>query len=135
MPRKTLFFVFIVGGVLAIAGATGTIDTLIGSLLNRFGHKSQLLIFMVVFTFALASGVIGTAGEYITFVLILVGLCKAMKLDAMTAVGMTVTGYGIGCGVSAFNPFTVMAYFHPIRSLNNPIDIMLIRNTYAVAGD
>jgi len=106
--QDVIFFVFIVGGVLSIARATGTIDALIGNLLERFGHKPQLLIFMVVFCFALASGAIGTAGEYIPFVLILVGLCKAMRLDAMTAVGMVVTGYGIGYGVSAFSPFTVM---------------------------
>lgn len=106
--QDIIFFVFIVGGVLAIARATGTIDALIGSLLDRFGHKPNMLIFMVVFCFSLASGAIGTAGEYIPFVLILVGLCKAMKLDAMTAVGMVITGYGIGYGVSAFNPFTVM---------------------------
>ena len=106
--QDVIFFVFIVGGVLAIARATGTIDALIGSLLDKFGHKPYLLIFMVIFTFAMASGAIGTAGEYIPFVLILVGLCKAMKLDAMTAVGMVVTGYGIGYGVSAFSPFTVM---------------------------
>jgi uncharacterized ion transporter superfamily protein YfcC len=31
-----------------------------------------------------------------------------MRLDAMTAVGMIVAGYGIGYGVSAFNPFTVL---------------------------
>ncbi|MCG7535956.1 TIGR00366 family protein [Pseudoalteromonas sp. OOF1S-7] len=106
--QDVIFFVFIVGGVLAIARATGTIDALIGRLLERFGHKPNILIFMVVFCFALASGAIGTAGEYIPFVLILVGLCKAMRLDAMTAVGMVVAGYGIGYGVSAFNPFTVM---------------------------
>lgn len=106
--QDVIFFVFIVGGVLAIARATGTVDALIGNLLERFGHKPNVLIFMVVFCFALASGAIGTAGEYIPFVLILVGLCKAMRLDAMTAVGMIVTGYGIGYGVSAFNPFTVM---------------------------
>lgn len=106
--QDVIFFIFIVGGVLAIARATGTIDALIGNLLERFGEKPNILIFMVVFCFALASGAIGTAGEYIPFVLILVGLCKAMKLDAMTAVGMVVTGYGIGYGVSAFNPFTVM---------------------------
>lgn len=106
--QDIIFFVFIVGGVLAVARATGTIDALIGNLLERFGHKPNLLIFMVVFCFAMASGAIGTAGEYIPFVLILVGLCKAMKLDAMTAVGMVITGYGIGYGVSAFNPFTVM---------------------------
>ena len=106
--QDVIFFVFIVGGVLSIARATGTIDALIGRLLERFGHKPHLLIFMVVFCFALASGAIGTAGEYIPFVLILVGLCKAMRLDAMTAVGMVVVGYGIGYGVSAFSPFTVM---------------------------
>ena len=106
--QDIIFFVFIVGGVLAIARASGTIDALIGSLLNRFGTRPHMLIFMVVFVFAMASGAIGTAGEYIPFVLILVGLCKAMRLDAMTAVGMIVAGYGIGYGVSAFNPFTVM---------------------------
>jgi len=106
--QDIIFFVFIIGGVLAVARATGTIDALIGNLLERFGNKPHLLIFMVIFVFALASGAIGTAGEYIPFVLILVGLCKAMRLDAMTAVGMVITGYGIGYGVSAFNPFTVM---------------------------
>ncbi|QTH63750.1 YfcC family protein [Psychrosphaera ytuae] len=106
--QDIIFFVFIVGGVLAIARATGTIDALIGYLLERFGTNPSMLIFMVVFCFSIASGAIGTAGEYIPFVLILVGLCKAMRLDAMTAVGMVVTGYGIGYGISAFNPFTVM---------------------------
>jgi len=106
--QDIIFFIFIVGGVLAIARASGTIDALIGSMLTRFGKRPHMLIFMVVFVFAMASGAIGTAGEYIPFVLILVGLCKAMRLDAMTAVGMIVAGYGIGYGVSAFNPFTVM---------------------------
>ena len=106
--QDVIFFVLIVGGVLAIARATGTVDALIGRLLEKHGTKPQRLIFMVVFCFALASSAIGTAGEYIPFVLILVALCKAMRLDAMTAVGMIVAGYGIGYGVSAFNPFTVL---------------------------
>ncbi len=106
--QDVIFFVMIVGGVLAIARATGTVDALIGRLLERFGQRSHWLIFWVVFCFALASGTIGTAGEYIPFVLILVALCKAMRLDAMTAAGMIVAGYGIGYGVSAFNPFTVL---------------------------
>ncbi|MGB0986565.1 MAG: YfcC family protein, partial [Pseudoalteromonas spongiae] len=106
--QDVIFFVLIVGGVLAIARATGTVDALIGRLLEKHGDKPQKLIFAVVFCFALASSAIGTAGEYIPFVLILVALCKAMRLDAMTAVGMIVAGYGIGYGVSAFNPFTVL---------------------------
>lgn len=106
--QDVIFFVMILGGVLSIARATGTVDALIGRLLTRFGEKPHMLIFMVVFCFAMASSAIGTAGEYIPFVLILVALCKAMRLDAMTAVGMTVAGYGIGYGVSAINPFTVI---------------------------
>lgn len=106
--QDIIFFVFIVGGVLAIARRTGTVDALIGRLLKKHSDKPQKLIFMVIFFFSLASAAIGTAGEYIPFVLILVGLCKAMRLDAMTAVGMTVAGYGVGYGASAFNPFTVL---------------------------
>ncbi len=106
--QDVIFFVLILGGVLSVARATGTVDALIGRMLERFGQKPQLLIFMVIFCFAMASSSIGTAGEYIPFVLILVALCKAMKLDSMTAVGMTVTGYSIGYGVSAINPFTVV---------------------------
>ncbi|CCQ12591.1 Arginine/ornithine antiporter ArcD [Pseudoalteromonas luteoviolacea B = ATCC 29581] len=106
--QDVIFFVLIVGGVLAIARATGTVDALIGRLLEKHGKFPERLVFMVVFCFAIASSTIGTAGEYIPFVIILVALCKAMKLDAMTAVGMIVAGYGIGYGVSAFNPFTVL---------------------------
>jgi len=63
--QDIIFFVFIIGGVLAIARATGTIDALIGRMLERFGDKPYVLIFMVIFVFAMASGAIGTAGEYI----------------------------------------------------------------------
>ncbi|MDP4534876.1 TIGR00366 family protein [Alkalimonas collagenimarina] len=106
--QDIIFFVFIVGGVLAVARRTGTVDALIGRLLEKHSDAPHKLIFMVIFFFSLASGAIGTAGEYIPFVLILVALCKAMRLDSMTAVGMTVAGYGVGYGVSAFNPFTVL---------------------------
>ncbi|MCP1727848.1 putative ion transporter superfamily protein YfcC [Natronospira proteinivora] len=106
--QDIIFFVLIIGGVLAVVRATGTVDALIGRMLERFGDKPGTLIFMVIFCFALASGSIGTAGEYIPFVLILVALCRAMRLDAMTAVAVTICGYGIGYGVAVFNPFTVV---------------------------
>ena len=106
--QDIIFFVLIIGGVLAVIRATGTVDALIGRMLERFGDRPGALIFVVIFVFALASGSIGTAGEYIPFVLILVALCRAMKLDAMTAVAVTICGYGIGYGVAIFNPFTVV---------------------------
>jgi hypothetical protein len=103
-----IFFLFIIGGVLAIIRATGTIDALLGRLLERFSDRPGMLILAVVFVFALASSAVGSSGEYIPFVLILVALCRAMRLDAMTTVGIVVTGYGVGYGVAAFNQYTVV---------------------------
>ncbi len=103
-----IFFLFIIGGVLAVIRSTGTIDALLGGLLKRFGGNPGILIFAVIFVFALTSSAMGASGEYIPFVLILVGLCRAMRMDPLTAVGMVVAGYGIGYGIAAFNPYTVV---------------------------
>jgi len=106
--QDIIFFLFIIGGVLAVIRSTGTVDALLGSLLRRFGHRPGTLIFTVVLAFAAASSAMGASGEYIPFVLILAALCRAMRMDPMTAVGMIVAGYGIGYGVAAFNPYTVV---------------------------
>lgn len=106
--QDIIFFLFIIGGVLAIIRKTGTVDALLGRLLENLGGRPQVLIFTVIFVFALASSAMGASGEYIPFVLILVALCRAMKLDAMTAVGIVVAGYGIGYGTAAFNQYTVV---------------------------
>lgn len=106
--QDIIFFVLIIGGVLAVVRATGAFDALLGSILRRIGHRPGLLIGLGLFTFAAASGTIGMAEEYIPFVLILVGLCVAMRMDAVTAMGIMVCGYGIGYGVAAINPFTVL---------------------------
>ncbi|AXI99656.1 putative membrane protein YfcC, ion transporter superfamily [Cyclonatronum proteinivorum] len=106
--QDIIFFLFIIGGVLAIIRKTGTIDALLGRLLENLGDKPQLMIFTVIFVFAVASSAMGASGEYIPFILILVALCRAMNLDAMTAVGIVVAGYGIGYGTAAFNQYTVV---------------------------
>ncbi len=106
--QDIIFFLFIIGGVLAIIRATGAIDALLGRLLERFSQQPGALIFAVIFVFAAASSAMGASAEYIPFVLILVALCRAMRLDAMTAVGMIVAGYGIGYGAAAFNQYTIV---------------------------
>jgi len=106
--QDVIFFLFIIGGVLAVIRATGTVDALLGRLLERFSSRPAVLIGAVIFVFALASSAMGASGEYIPFVLILVALCRAMRLDAMTAVGMIVAGYGIGYGMASFNQYTVV---------------------------
>ena len=103
-----IFFLFIIGGVLAIIRKTGTIDALLGRLLENLGGRPAILIFLVVFVFAFTSSLMGASAEYIPFVLILAALCRTMKMDTMTAVGIIIAGYGIGYGAAAFNQYTVI---------------------------
>lgn len=103
-----IFFLFIIGGVLAVIRKTGAIDALLGRLLEKLGGRPGTLIFITVFFFALASSAMGASAEYIPFVLILAALCRTMKMDTITAVGIIVAGYGIGYGAAAFNQYTVV---------------------------
>lgn len=106
--QAIIFFLFIIGGVLAIIRKTGTIDALLGRLLEKLGSRPGTLIFLTVFIFALASSTMGASAEYIPFVLILAALCRTMNMDTMTAVGIIVVGYGIGYGAASFNQYTVV---------------------------
>jgi len=106
--QAIIFFLFIIGGVLAVIRKTGTIDALLGRLLEKFGDRPGTLIYLTVFIFALASSAMGASAEYIPFVLILAALCRTMKMDTMTAVGIIVVGYGIGYGAASFNQYTVV---------------------------
>lgn len=103
-----IFFVLIIGGALAIVRETGAIDALLGKLVTNFGDKPASLLFLTMCAFAAASATLGMAEEYIPFAIILVALCAALKLDAITAIGTMVVGYGIGYGVAVMNPFTLL---------------------------
>lgn len=106
--QAIIFFLFIIGGVLAIIRKTGTIDALLGKLLENLGGKPALMIFLMVSVFAFTSNVMGASAEYIPFVLILAALCRTMKMDTMTAVGIIIAGYCIGYGAASFNQYTVV---------------------------
>ena len=103
-----IFFLFLIGGSIAVLRATGAIDAMLGKVLNRFSHRPALLLFMSMFAFMLGSTSIGMAEEYIPLVLILISLCVALKMDTVSAVGSMVIGYGIGYGTALLNPFTVL---------------------------
>lgn len=103
-----IFFIFIVGGAFAVFRATGAPDAAIAALLRRLGHVPGLLLFGGMFVFAAGSSTIGMAEEYLPFVPLLLVLCAGLGYDAITAVGVLCVGYGIGYGVAAINPFTVL---------------------------
>ncbi|MEX0779364.1 MAG: hypothetical protein WD491_13935 [Balneolales bacterium] len=35
-------------------------------------------------------------------------MCAALRMDAVTAIGAMVVGYGIGYGIAFMNPFTLL---------------------------
>ncbi|WP_407354372.1 YfcC family protein [Luteimonas sp. R10] len=106
--QDIIFFVLIVGGAIAVLRASGLIDAILGWTLKRVGHSPGLLIVIGMCVFAIGSGTIGVAEEYIPFAAMLIALCLAMRMDVMTAMGIMICGYGIGYGVAALNPFTVV---------------------------
>nr|XP_061812021.1 uncharacterized protein YcgA-like [Nerophis lumbriciformis] len=105
---EIIFFVFIAGGLFSVLRKTGTIDALIGLLLDKLGGAPQLLIGGGILVFAIGSSTIGMAEEYIPFVPVLLTLCIALGFDAMTAIGILCIGYGVGYGTALINPFTVL---------------------------
>lgn len=106
--HEIIFFVFLIGGCFAVLRATGSIDAALASLLRRLGHRPFLLIAGGVTIFAVGSSTIGMAEEYLPFVPVLIVLALALGYDTVTAVGIMAVGYGIGYGVAAINPFTVL---------------------------
>ncbi len=103
-----IFFLLIVGGTIAVLRASGAMDALLGAILRTIGHSPALLIALGLAVFALGSGTLGVSTEYIPFAAMLVSLCVAMRLDAMTAMGIMIGGYCIGYGVATLNPYTVL---------------------------
>lgn len=103
-----IFFVFIVGGVIAVLRATGAIDALIGQAIRNFATRPVALIAVMTLLFAIGSSTIGMAEEYMPFIPLLVTLSLALKMDAIVALGIVYIGAGVGYGCAALNPFTVL---------------------------
>ena len=103
-----IFFIFIIGGALAVIKSTGAIDAFLGKMLEKFGSRPQILIIAAMLVFSVGSSTLGMAEEYLPFITILIALSLGLKMDIISAVGIMVVGYGVGYGVAAINPFTVM---------------------------
>ena len=106
--QDIIFLVFLVGGVIAILRATGAIDALLHSAVQRLGKSPGVLIAGCLLLFSLGSYTIGMGEEYVPLIPILVTMSLAMKMDAIVAMGMVWVPYGIGWACAGFNPFGVV---------------------------
>ncbi|MCA8958716.1 MAG: hypothetical protein KDC87_21750, partial [Planctomycetes bacterium] len=105
---EIIFFVFLIGGVIGILRATGAFDALISAAIRGCGHNAYPLIIGTVTLFAVGSGLIGMAEEYVPFIALLVTMSLSLRLDAMVGIGIVLVGYAVGYGCAPVNPFTVL---------------------------
>lgn len=106
--QDIIFFVLIIGGAISVVRATGAVDAAIGLTLTKLSGRRTVLIGAGMALFAIGSNTLGMAEEYLPFVPVLLALCAGLRMDAISAVGIMVVGYGVGYGVAAINPFTVI---------------------------
>ena len=105
---EIIIFVFLIGGVISMMRATGAFDALIGSAIRAFGKRANLLVIGTITLFAIGSGVMGMAEEYVPFIALLVTMSLAMRMDAMVGISIVFIGYAVGYGCAPVNPFTVI---------------------------
>ena len=105
--HEIIFFVFIIGGALALLRRSGAIDGFLGLVLRRLGHRPSLLLGGGMLLFCVGSSTIGMAEEYLPFAPVMLALCAGLGLDPVTAVGTMCMGYAIGYGTAVINPFTL----------------------------
>ena len=106
--QEIIFFVFLVGGIISVVRATGAFDGAIAAAIRRLSNRPEWLVVGMVALFAVGSSTVGMAEEYMPFIPILVTMCLALRLDAVTAVGIVYVGAGVGYACAALNPFTVL---------------------------
>lgn len=103
-----IFFLLIVGGAIRVLQATGSLDAGIEWVLRSLGGQPFWFVALATTLFAAASATLGCSTEYIPLTPLLVSLCAAMGLNALTACGILVGGYCIGYGAACLNPYTVL---------------------------
>ncbi len=104
---QIIFFIFIVGGAMAVLQETRAIEAGMGRLINALKTKSVAIIPVVILFFSLCGSVFGMAEETIPFIPIFVSLCIAMGYDSITGTAIVLCGAGAGFAGAFMNPFTV----------------------------
>ena len=105
-----IFLIFIFGGVFAVLGKTGAIESGIQRLARFFARKPRSKKFVIpalMIVFSLAGGIYGMAEESIPFVLIFIPLALSLGYDSIVGVAIPFLGSAVGFSAAFFNPFTV----------------------------
>ncbi len=99
--------IFVVGGAFNILNDTGTIAAGIHKLVKLLGHRSYLIIPIVMTVFSFFGGAYGMCEEAIPFALIFVPMALALGYDSLVGICLSFVAAGVGFAAGFLNPFTV----------------------------
>lgn len=102
-----IFFVFIIGAVLALIRETGTINVFINLLLHKFSDSPMLLIFILFVFIASAGTFLGMGAEFIPLIPLFLLISKRLGYDRLFGLGLLTIATGVGWSTAITNPFTV----------------------------
>ncbi len=106
---QIIFFIFIVGGAMAVVNETKAIEAGMGRLIKNLKSKSWIIIPVAMFFFSICGSVFGMAEETLPFIPIFVGLMIAAGYDSITGTAVVFCGAGAGFAGAFINPFTIQA--------------------------
>ena len=104
---QIIFFIFIVGGAMAVVNETKAIEAGMGRLIKNLKSKSWIIIPVAMFFFSICGSVFGMAEETLPFIPIFVGLMIAAGYDSITGTAGVFCGAGAGFAGAFINPFTI----------------------------
>ena len=104
---QIIFFIFIVGGSMAVLQETRAIEAGMGRMIRALKDRAVIIIPIVMFLFSICGSVFGMAEETLPFIPIFVSLCIAMGYDSLTGTAVVFCGAAAGFSGAFINPFTV----------------------------
>jgi uncharacterized ion transporter superfamily protein YfcC len=102
-----IFFVFIVGAVLALIQQTGTINIFINLLLHKFSGSPILLVFILFVFISFAATFMGMGTEFIPLIPIFLMISNRLGYDRLFGLGVLMIAGDVGWSTAITNPFTV----------------------------
>lgn len=111
-----IFLIFIIGGIVEIINATGSINSGINRLIVKTKGRYMILIMSVAAIFGILATMGVAANAVIAFIPIGIALARSLNLDAIVGVATVYLGYYAGMAAGVFDP-TILGLAQSIAEL------------------
>jgi uncharacterized ion transporter superfamily protein YfcC len=102
-----ILFLLFIGGSFAILEKTGIVRTALARLVQIFGGRKYLLLWIVTLFFMALGAFFGIFEEVVPLVPLIIALAYYLGWDALTGLGMSILATNMGFSAAITNPFTI----------------------------